>query len=141
MKFPALLAASCLMISCSTPGQTSSHPQSPDDRTSLDAPVPSPAMARRHSASWESISLGHAVYMRKCGECHEHLLPDEVASEDWSDHVTEMAQKSGISPEDNPLSPPSDPVQRRLQSPPAKSNFLAVQGKSPPTNATACRRM
>ena len=27
---------------------------------------------------------------------------------------------------DNPLSPPSDPVQRRLQSPPAKSNFLAV---------------
>ena len=27
---------------------------------------------------------------------------------------------------DNPLSPPSDPVQRRLQSPSAKSNFLAV---------------
>ena len=28
--------------------------------------------------------------------------------------------------EDNPLSPPSDPVQRRLQSPPAKSKFLGV---------------
>ena len=27
----------------------------------------------------------------------------------------------------NPLSPPSDPVQRRLQSPSAKSNFLAVK--------------
>ena len=27
---------------------------------------------------------------------------------------------------DNPLSPPSDPVQRRLQSPPAKSNFLGA---------------
>ena len=27
----------------------------------------------------------------------------------------------------NPLSPPSDPVQRRLQSPPAKSKFLAVR--------------
>ena len=26
----------------------------------------------------------------------------------------------------NPLSSPSDPVQRRLQSPPAKSKFLAV---------------
>jgi hypothetical protein len=26
----------------------------------------------------------------------------------------------------NPLSPPSDPVQRRLQGPPAKSKFLAV---------------
>jgi|TARA_B110000037_G_scaffold185394_1_gene214810 hypothetical protein len=32
----------------------------------------------------------------------------------------------------NPLSPPSDPVQRRLQSPPAKSNFLAVP-KNPPS--------
>jgi hypothetical protein len=31
-----------------------------------------------------------------------------------------MAQQS------NPLSPPSDPVQRRLQSPPAKSKFLAI---------------
>jgi hypothetical protein len=30
---------------------------------------------------------------------------------------------------DNPLSPPSDPVQRRLQSPPAKSKFLAVQSQ------------
>jgi hypothetical protein len=29
-------------------------------------------------------------------------------------------------PIDNPLSPPSDPVQIRLQSPPAKSKFLAV---------------
>jgi hypothetical protein len=29
----------------------------------------------------------------------------------------------------NPLSPPSAPLQRRLQGPPAKSNFLAV-GKS-----------
>ena len=27
----------------------------------------------------------------------------------------------------NPLSPPSDPVQRRLQSPSAKSKFLAVR--------------
>ena len=26
----------------------------------------------------------------------------------------------------NPLSPPSDPVQRRLQSPPAKTKFLGV---------------
>ena len=31
----------------------------------------------------------------------------------------------------NPLSPPSDPVQRRLQSPPTKSNFLAVEKTSP----------
>ena len=29
----------------------------------------------------------------------------------------------------NPLSPPSDPVQRRLQSPPAKNKFLAVKSK------------
>ena len=29
----------------------------------------------------------------------------------------------------NPLSPPSDPVQRQLQSPPAKNKFLAVKSK------------
>ena len=32
----------------------------------------------------------------------------------------------GLADFTNPLSPPSDPVQRRLQGPPAKSKFLAV---------------
>jgi len=36
----------------------------------------------------------------------------------------------------NPLSPPSAPVQRRLQGPPAKSNFLAVNDPFPQT--TTC---
>ena len=31
-----------------------------------------------------------------------------------------------VTPGNNPLSPPSAPVQRRLQGPPAKSKFLAV---------------
>ena len=30
----------------------------------------------------------------------------------------------------NPLSPPSAPVQRRLQGPPAKSKFLAVSNRN-----------
>lgn len=28
-------------------------------------------MARKHKASWEDVSLGHAVSMHKCEECHD----------------------------------------------------------------------
>jgi hypothetical protein len=38
-----------------------------------------------------------------------------------------QSQRNSRSLPNNPLSPPSDPVQRRLQSPSAKSNFLAVR--------------
>jgi hypothetical protein len=37
-----------------------------------------------------------------------------------------ISRPSDLARDFNPLSPPSDPVQRRLQSPSAKSNFLAV---------------
>ena len=39
---------------------------------------------------------------------------------------TKNGRPTGIHPDENPLSPPSAPVQGRLQSPPAKSKFLAV---------------
>ncbi len=97
MKLVSLLLASALLTSCSP---TKEQPKDPDDRTSLDAPIPSKKMARKHKASWEDVSLGHAVYMRKCGECHEHFLPDEIKSDNWHVHVPEMAWKSGISPEE-----------------------------------------
>ena len=97
MKFFSFIALVVLLNSCS---QTEKPTKNPDERTSLDAPVPSKKMARKHKASWEDISLGHAVYMRKCGECHEHLLPDEVKSENWHVYVPQMAWRSGISPEE-----------------------------------------
>ena len=95
MKWLPLFGLVLFLTACSS---SEKEPEIPGVRTSLDAPIPTPAMAKRHSASWESISLGHSVYMRKCGECHLHLLPDQIASQDWRDHVTEMSEKSGISP-------------------------------------------
>lgn len=95
MKWLSLLALPFLLTSCSP---TKEAPKDPDDRTSLDAPVPSKKMARKHSANWDDISLGHAVYMRKCGECHLHLLPDEIKSDNWHVHVPKMAWRAGIEP-------------------------------------------
>ncbi|MDA7880966.1 cytochrome c [Akkermansiaceae bacterium] len=97
MKWFSILSISALMTSCSS---TEEKPKNPDDRTSVDAPIPSKKMARKHDASWPDISLGHAVYMRKCGECHEHLLPDEIKSDNWHVYVPKMAWRAGISPEE-----------------------------------------
>ncbi|MDB4630600.1 hypothetical protein OAF46_03715 [Akkermansiaceae bacterium] len=54
------------------------------------------------------------------------LASAKIALKNLNQHA--KAVKSGREEVlDNPLSPPSDPVQRRLQSPPAKSKFLAVK--------------
>jgi len=48
------------------------------------------------------------------------------------DELKIISEQDAPPPVINPLSPPSDPVQRRLQSPPAKSNFLAVSHQGDP---------
>jgi len=63
-----------------------------------NAPVPSSAMAIRSNTSLDTLQTGHGVYMRKCGECHTHLLPDEIASADWHVVVPGMAWNAGITP-------------------------------------------
>ena len=62
------------------------------------APVPSSAMAVRSNTSLDTLQTGHGVYMRKCGECHTHLLPDEITSADWHLVVPGMAWNAGITP-------------------------------------------
>lgn len=63
-----------------------------------DAPVPDSMMAIRNKTSLATLERGHGVYMRKCGECHTHLLPDEITSEDWHVVVPGMAWNAGIEP-------------------------------------------
>lgn len=63
-----------------------------------NGPVPDSAMAIRSKTSLETLQTGHGVYMRKCGECHTHLLPDEITSKDWHIIVPGMAWNAGISP-------------------------------------------
>lgn len=63
-----------------------------------NAPVPDTAMAIRSNTSLDTLQTGHGVYMRKCGECHTHLLPDEISSKDWHIVVPGMAWNAGITP-------------------------------------------
>lgn len=55
-------------------------------------------MAARYETSLEVLEIGHGTYMRKCGECHLHILPDEVSSEDWHVVLPGMAWNAGIEP-------------------------------------------
>jgi len=71
-----------------------------NERTNEDAPVPTPGMALRHPGSLRELGLGHAIYMRKCGECHIHKFPDEVRSSQWHIHVPGMAWNAGIEPDE-----------------------------------------
>ena len=66
--------------------------------TNADGPVPDSAMAIRSKTSLWTLQTGHGVYMRKCGECHTHLLPDEITSKDWHIIVPGMAWNAGITP-------------------------------------------
>ncbi len=67
-------------------------------RTALDAPRPDLAMAHRAKVSLSTLETGWGVYMRKCGECHAHIMPDEVSSKDWHVVVPGMAWNAGIEP-------------------------------------------
>jgi hypothetical protein len=67
---------------------------------SEDAPVPDEAMARHSRVSLAVLQNGHGIYMRKCGECHTHLLPDQVTSKEWHVVVPGMAWNSGIAPDE-----------------------------------------
>lgn len=57
-------------------------------------------MAIRSKTPLEILQTGHGGYMRKCGECHTHLLPGEITSEDWHIIVPGMAWNAGIPPAD-----------------------------------------
>lgn len=65
---------------------------------SESAPVPDVSMAIRSKTSLDTLHTGHGVYMRKCGECHTHLLPDQITTENWHVVVPGMAWNAGITP-------------------------------------------
>jgi cytochrome c5 len=69
-------------------------------KVSKDAPIPNETMAMSSKVSIETLQTGHGVYMRRCGECHTHLLPNEVSTADWHIVVPRMAWNAGINPED-----------------------------------------
>jgi len=77
-----------------------SKSSSQDERTSLDAPIPDKKLAQKYQVTLSQIGLGHAIYLRKCGECHLHILPDQVTEQKWHVIVPEMSWNAGLTSED-----------------------------------------
>jgi|TARA_B110000037_G_scaffold55182_1_gene67544 hypothetical protein len=80
------LTSACSVIQNRKPGVSESAPISDDQ------------MVVRSKTSLDTLQTGHGVYMRKCGEWHTHLLPDEITSDDWHVIVPGMAWNAGLEP-------------------------------------------
>ena len=96
-----IIATSILVVSCIL----SPHKNAPIGRGNKSAPVPTHAMAKQSGFSYDAVGRGYDTYMIKCGECHMHILPDDIPAKDWHNIVPGMAWNSGIakSDEDNLL--------------------------------------
>jgi hypothetical protein len=103
-KKTALLFTTCLMVSSCSENWQHHHETSKsslqEERTSLDAPIPDKKLAQKYQVSLSQIGLGHAIYLRKCGECHLHVLPDQVTEQQWHVIVPKMSWNAGLASED-----------------------------------------
>lgn len=103
-KKTALLFTTCLMVSSCSENWQHHHETSmsslQEERTSLDAPIPDKKLAQKYQVSLSQIGLGHAIYLRKCGECHLHVLPDQVTEQQWHVIVPKMSWNAGLTSED-----------------------------------------
>lgn len=61
-----------------------------------EVPNPNAAMAAKSGTSMERLQRGHVVYMLKCGECHDYMLPQNLDIEDWQDAVPKMIRHAGL---------------------------------------------
>ena len=65
-----------------------------------EVPNPSSEMAAKSGKSLNRLQRGHEVYMLKCGECHEYMLPKEVDIMDWEDALPKMIGHAGLGSSD-----------------------------------------
>jgi cytochrome c5 len=65
-----------------------------------EVPNPSREMAAKSGLPLARLQRGHEVYMLKCGECHEYMLPEKVDIEDWEDSLPKMIGHAGLEKSD-----------------------------------------
>lgn len=58
--------------------------------------VPSEELAQKSGSSLKELHIGFGVWVRECGTCHEHVLPDDVSSETWHAATPRMAWNANI---------------------------------------------
>ncbi|MDP0491769.1 MAG: cytochrome c [Verrucomicrobiota bacterium JB023] len=74
------------MISCSQPGG--------------GVPEPSEKLANRAGLSLAEVGEGYWVFQRKCLECHQAMVPDDMSQAQWHPIVEGMAGNAGLSAEE-----------------------------------------
>ena len=65
-----------------------------------EVPNPNAAMAAKSGKSIDRLQRGHEVYMLKCGECHDYMLPQNLDIEDWQDAMPKMIRHAGLGDSD-----------------------------------------
>jgi hypothetical protein len=58
--------------------------------------IPNKNLAQRSGNSLKDLHIGFGVYLRSCGECHTHALPDELSTKDWHVVTPRMAWNANI---------------------------------------------
>ena len=65
-----------------------------------DVPNPSAEMAAKSGRSLAKLRRGHEVYMLKCGECHNYMLPQNVDIDRWEQKLPKMIGHAGLAESD-----------------------------------------
>lgn len=71
----------------------------------IHLPEPSLAMvalAREHApeASFDSLTTGRTLVLKRCANCHRPPKPESVLAEDWAEIFPKMGVKAKLQPED-----------------------------------------
>ncbi len=61
-----------------------------------DVPNPSAEMASKSGKSLSRLQRGHEVYMLKCGECHNYMLPQVIDEDRWERKLPKMIGHAGL---------------------------------------------
>lgn len=101
MKFDwiVLFAFGLFLAGCAGGGGMGNIPEGGDDGSVggiSEVPNPTPAMAEMSGKSLGQLQRGHEVYMLKCGECHEYMLPEKVDIMDFEDVMPKMIKHAGL---------------------------------------------
>lgn len=98
-KFTIFLVSGLCLAGCAGGGGMGNIPEGGDDGSVggiSEVPNPSREMASASGKSLEQLQRGHVVYMLKCGECHEYMLPEEVDIMDFEDAMPKMINHAGL---------------------------------------------
>lgn len=65
-----------------------------------EVPTPTPELAAKSGTPEATLHRGHNVYMLKCGECHNYMIPDELDVDEWEDAMPKMIRHAGLASDD-----------------------------------------